>query len=267
MEEKEIDLIDYIVVLKKKWLLLLITIIIFASATLIFLFLSKNSYSANAILEIGTIGKERSSDFFDSTNVEPPAQVVNKISNNAYDVSGNVKAENPLNTNLVVITEKSTNPEEAKNNLSELTSLIIEQHQSIIDSQRSTSDAEMAELNSKIGKLNQDLEKSKKLVSSWGAIDSSLQSPTFLLIYLNEKEKINKLENDIDATNLKIKEIAKFLAFFNQTKIVDGPTVSANPKIIKFPFIASILLGFFVGAFIIFLNDWWEKNKGSIPRK
>jgi capsular polysaccharide biosynthesis protein len=231
--EEEIDLMDYVkVIIKRKGLILTL----FLAAVIVagvFSFISPRVYQVNTVLEIGKI---------DSELLEQPAQLIEKIKGDVYksfiqeklNVSEEkypqIKSENPKDTSLIKIEIESERPELAKNILTEINNLILKEHQEQFEKRKSKIEESIKEIQNKLALL----EKEK---SSSGEGISQLQ-----IALLNLKEKLDNMES---------------------TKIINPPTISPNPirpKPVLNIVIAGIL-GIFIGIFLAFFQEWWEKNK------
>jgi uncharacterized protein involved in exopolysaccharide biosynthesis len=237
-EYEEIDLMDYVKVLfERKWLIL---VVFFGAAIVagIFSFISPRVYQVNTVLEIGKI---------DSELLEQPAQLIEKIKGDVYKsfIQGKlnvseekypqIKAENPKDTNLIKIEIESERPELAKNILTEINNLILKEHQEQFEKRKSKIEENIKEIQSELTLLEK-----QKVYSDEGI--SQLQ-----ITILNLKEKINNAE---------------------PTKVINPPTISPNPirpKPVLNIVIAGIL-GIFIGVFLAFFQEWWEKNKLKLKR-
>jgi len=230
--EEEIDLMDYLkVILKRKWLIFEVFLVAVIIAG-VFSFISPKVYQVNTVLEIGKI---------DSELLEQPAQLIEKIKGDVYksfiqeklNVSEEkypqIKAENPKDTSLIKIEIESERPELAKNILTEINNLILKEHQEQFEKRKSKIEENIKEIQNKLALL----EKEK---SSSGEGISQLQ-----IALLNLKEKLDNMES---------------------TKVVNPPTISPNPirpKPVLNIVIAGIL-GIFIGTFLAFFQEWWEKS-------
>lgn len=231
-EYDEIDLMDYLkVVIKRKRLILIIFLVAVIVAG-VFNYFAPKIYKIDTSLEIGTIGDKV---------IEEPSQVIGKIDSDAYgilvreklgiseDEYPKIKTENPENTNLVIITIESSQPDLAKNILREINNLILAEHQEKLDKEKTKTEESINEIQEELTLLE-----TKKQYSE-GIAELQIKIS-------NLKSRINECE---------------------PTKIIKSPTVSKNPiksKLVLNIIIAGVL-GLFVGTFLAFGKEWWEKSK------
>jgi len=73
--------------------------------------------------------------------------------------------------------------------------------------------------------------------------------------------QVNSLERTIDDYNSTIDSLNASLAGIRETKIVKAPTVSENPikPKKKLNIVIAGVLGLFIGMFVAFGKEWWEK--------
>ena len=121
MEEQEINLMDYIKTVMRRWRMILA---ITAAATLLtFLvsFLSPKIYEVSTIIEVGTLDTET------KTMIEPPAKIKEKVESSVYEVIG-AKTEIPAGINLVKIYIESGDINGAKTALEKINNSILAEH-------------------------------------------------------------------------------------------------------------------------------------------
>jgi len=228
----EIDLMDYIkVILKRKKIIFGITILAVIAAAG-FSFSMAKVYKIDSSLEIGKIAGEV---------IEGPLQVVEKIKADSYGVLireklnlseeeyPKIKAENPKDTNLVRIEIESNKPKMAKTILEELNDLILKEHQERLDNRKSKIEENINEIQAELNLLE-----TKKQYSE-GIAELQIE--------------LVGLKNQMNTAQL--------------TKIVKKPTISEEP-IKPRPLLNIVIagvLGLFIGTFLAFFKEWWEKSK------
>ncbi len=127
IEADEINITDYIrIIRKRKWLILgiFLTVLI---GTGVFTFLLPENYKVETSLEIGIIDRHL---------LEDPSQVVEKIKGSIYGNYPGIKVTNPKGTNLVKTEIVSKEPEDAKEILESINKSILTGHTNKLDSQR-----------------------------------------------------------------------------------------------------------------------------------
>ena len=75
--------------------------------------------------------------------------------------------------------------------------------------------------------------------------------------------QVNSLKTNIESLNAQINSLRASLDEIKPTQVVKSPTVSASP--IKprplLNIVIAAVLGLFIGVFLAFFQEWWEKNK------
>jgi len=232
-QEDEIDLMDYVKVILKRKLFILVLFLAAVFAAGVFSFLSAKIYKIDTVLEIGQVG---------GAEIEAPAQVVEKIGGDVYGilVRGKlklseeeypmIKVENPQGTRLVVMTTESVNSQRAKDILNETISLILEEHQEKFIEKTSLLEEEIAKTEQKLEFL-----KFYKTYADWGIAQLQTQ--------LSSKKR--------ELSDSKMTEMIK---------LPTVPEKPIKPRPLLNMAIAGIL-GLFVGTFLAFGREWWQKSK------
>jgi len=157
--------------------------------------------------------------------VEAPEQVVEKINNGIYGWFPGIKVSNPVNTNLIKIEAISKESQKTKKILEEINELILAEHNNKINSQKNLLEKEIERLQEKIDFL-------------------ILKGQETAILQL----EINNLQRQKEA--------------LQPTQVIREPTISekpVRPKPVLNIIIAGVL-GIFIGVFLAFGKEWWEKN-------
>jgi len=216
--EEEIDLMDYMKVLLKRKRLVLGVFLIAVVIAGIYSWLAPKVYKIEASFEVGWIG----------WLIEAPVQVVEKIKNGVYGGFPKVKAENPVDTNLIEIEIDSKDPQKGKEILENIIESIQAEHNDYRLNIRKES------LERKITRLQEKID--------------------FLLKTSKEQEVAPLL---LEKNNLQ-EELAGGLF---PTKVIKEPTISEKPIRPKplLNIVIAVILGLFIGVFLAFGKEWWEK--------
>jgi len=165
------------------------------------------------------------------TPIESLAQLKKKIERGVYGKGeSEIKVNNPKETNLVEIKITSLTPEKDKKLLEDINKEILTQHSNRINSQKNI--------------LAEEIKKLEKDINYLTAVGQQI-APLKLRLY--------DLQGKLDK--------------FQPTKIIQKPTVSENPKqqsTIALHLIIGGVLGIFLGMFLAFGKEWWEKNKAKL---
>jgi capsular polysaccharide biosynthesis protein len=194
---EEIDLIECIrVILKRKWLILILFLGAMAVAGGLSYSMPK-VYKIDTSLEIGSIGGE---------TIETPLQLAGDVGNDVYGDSVREKlnipeseypkiaVENPKDTNSVIMTIKSANPEESKNILGQINSLILEEYQTKIKIRQNAIEKNIKTIEAKIQLTESDIEKTR---NKFNQIDEDIKRIQNKIGILEEGKE--NLEERIDA--------------------------------------------------------------------
>jgi len=230
--DDEINLIDYIkVVIKRKWLILGITLTAVLIAGIASMVSPKN-YEVSTTLQIGN-----TTDILEST-----AQVAEKIKSNAYknlleeklniENLPEIKTETPQNTNFVSIIIETDNPEQAKQILDEINSLVLLEHQEIFNKRESQTKENIKEIQDELTLL----------------------------------ETKKEYSEGIAELRIKLSDLKATLNVFQPTKVIKAPIVPKNPSgsNLILNIVIAIVLGLFIGVLVAFIKEWWENVKKEL---
>ena len=233
-EYDEVDLTDYIrVLIKRKRMILVVFLLVLALSGFLGYFAfhcTSKTRTVTTVLEIG-VGNMSLEKEVGGTPIESPAQLKGKIESGVYGKGeSEIKVNNPKGTNLVEIEITSLTPEKDKKLLDDINKEILTQHSNRINSQKNI--------------LAEEIKKLEKDINYLTAVGQQI-APLKLRLY-DLQEKLDK---------------------FQPTKIIQKPTVSENPKkqsTIALHLIIGGVLGIFLGMFLAFGKEWWEKNKAKL---
>lgn len=159
--------------------------------------------------------------------MEGSENLVGKINKGIYGDYPGVKATDLKNTKLIVIKYSSRNKEDAINTLKEINDLVIESHDQLAENRRKI-------IRDSIEKIEEEVKQAS-----------------------SERDKIDLRLRIID----KEQEIDKI----NPTKVVKEPVIiDKEESDLIFNIISGALAGLFIGILIVFLRDWWKKNKVNL---
>jgi capsular polysaccharide biosynthesis protein len=205
-----------------------------------------------------------------------------------------IKAGNTAGTNLISMEINSDRTDQAKTVLGELSNLIIANHQERTKDAKALLESQIELKKKDIETVNKDIERVKAKVAFLEDEKSNLEAKVTalqkVLVYRQDagsqfalfdaKEKVaskkqeientymevNLMEGNINAINGQINILEKQILDIRMTKVVKGPAISekiVSPDIVS-NLIIAVIFGLFLGIFLSFAMEWWEKNKGSI---
>lgn len=236
----EINLVNYIKLLKKRKKLIFSVFALFIIGAVVYVFfINPKTYKAEAVLQIGTVVEMRQGN---RVIIEDPLQVIQKIKNGVYGDYSGVKASKPEGTELVTIEVTHKNVQETEKTLKDLVNNILADHNSKINNEKQIALKEYEEYNKAINDINKDI--SSFIVRGQQIGDLRLKIYDYNLIKGN-------IENQLDG--------------FRNTSIIKE-TVSDKPISPKplFDITMAGILGVLCGISLAFIKEWWEKNKQEI---
>ena len=264
-EEAEINLIDYIkVILKRKWLILKIALGVTIGVVILNFVMPR--YKVDTILEVGVT----------EDTLEAPNQLVEKIKNGNYnevikrklniEKLPKIEVSTPKDTRLVIISIKSSNPEQAKKILEELENLILKEHQEKFDSQKKILLENKKRIENKISCLENEKKILEEKVNYFTNLMASSPSPTYQFLLTEAKEKLEKKKLEIENQYLKLNTLEQKLNSYQPTRIIKAPTIPTSPAEpgIGVKMIVGLIVGLLGGIFLAFVIEWWEKEKSHL---
>ena len=293
----EIDLMDYVkVILKRKGMIFGIFFIAVLSAAA-FSFYMPKVYKIDTGLEIGVIEiKEKGVELVEAPTqvvgkIDGDVYGISvreklEISETQYP---KIKTENPKDTNLVNIEIESSEPEKAKQILQEINQLILTEHQEKVKIKKELlekniellkKDIEVVQRNIeririKIGSLQKERVVLENKVVALQKILVYQQTPGTQFALFDTQEKlqqkiqeiedryleINSLETKINSLQNQINSLQNTIETIQATKIVKSPAVSENPVKPRplLNIVIACVLGLFIGTFLAFFKEWWER--------
>ncbi|MFA5386560.1 MAG: Wzz/FepE/Etk N-terminal domain-containing protein [Candidatus Paceibacterota bacterium] len=292
--EDEIDLMDYVKVILKRKLFILSLFLAAVIVAAIFSFLSPKIYKIDTVLEIGKIGGETvESPKQLMGRIE--GDVYGALIRTKLDIPEIeypiIKVENPEDTSVIKMEIESSDTEKSEKVLDEKNELIVTEHQGKIELGKELLRKRIELLEEDIKVSQKDIERTEIKIVSLGQEQSSLEEKVDalegILIYQQDpgtqfalfdtKEKleakkqeienrylqINALEKQINDLKNQINSLENQIENIQPTLIIKDPTVSEkpiSPRPLLNMAIAGIL-GLFIGTFLAFGREWWEKAK------
>ena len=166
MENKEIELVDYLrIIWKKKWLILFGTLL-FLIIAIVMSYMMKQVYEIDSIIQPGKFFIQNQSGHFEQVVVEEPLQIADKVKHRSYNVKiaaelnmsvsniPDIRAENIKDTLLTRMWIRNSDVELSKKVLNSLVTLIKSEIDEKID-------IEIADLDSTI--RSNEIEKERRM--------------------------------------------------------------------------------------------------------
>jgi capsular polysaccharide biosynthesis protein len=277
IQEEEIDLREYInVLMKRKGIIILIFLIAVITAAIVSYFVLTPIYQSSVSFQVNIRLIKQSYYPTSSTNpyisdilvlltsdsILRKAAERASFSYNFTKMKEKVEATNIKDTSIITLTVEDENPKFAQDLANSIVEVFIDKNQSIYDEKR-----KMAEENLKIYEEQLDevekniieIEKTRvKIAHSKGISDAEKHFQTSLLLnsLVTERNNYNFLIS-------KVSSIKEDLMNYQGFKIIDPaiePITPIKPNK-KLNILIAGVLGLFVGIFIAFFLEFWQKGK------
>ena len=300
-EYDQINLMDYVKVLIKRKRLIFTVFLIFVIAAWVFSSYSPKVYKIDTALEVGEveIGAipetkqviEEPAQVVGKIESDAYGILVRETLSISEEEYPEIKVENPENTSLVIVAITSSEPELAQNILKGINALIIGEHFEKIKSEKellekkivlleeniNNSKKNVTRVHIKIASLKQEQQNFAAKVAALQTILPFEQDPGTQFALFDAKERLEKkkqeiedhyleiigLENKTNTLRGEIDTLQRKKDEIRPTAVVKQPTVSNNPirpRVVLNILLAAVL-GIFIGIFLAFTKEWWEKNK------
>jgi len=203
-------------------------------------------------------------------------RIKNKIETLQKDIESTRNKIEPLRDDITRIEIKISNAEEEKTNLEAKVDALqkVLPYQQDPGTQFALFDTKekLANKKQEIENLYLSINSLKRTIEDYNLQISSLErSIEDYNSQINSLERgledyniqINSLTNNIENLNAQINSLRASLDEIKPTQVVKNPTVSASPikPRIKLNIVIAAVLGLFVGIFLAFFQEWWEKSK------
>jgi len=278
IQEEEIDLREYInVLLKRKGIIIIIFLIAIITAAIVNYFVLTSVYQSSVSFQVNTeLTKQPYYYPSTSTNhyisdilvlltsdsiLRKAAERAN-ISYDFTDIKEKVETDNIKDTNIVTLTVEDENPKLSKDLANSIVEVFIEKNQSIYDEKRKIAEENLKVYEEQLKDIEKniiEIEKTKqKVASSTGISDVEKHFQTSLLL--------NSLVTERSTHNFlisKIRSLKEELMNYQGFKIIDPaiePAAPIKPNK-KLNILIAGVLGLFVGIFVAFFLEFWQKGK------
>ncbi|MDI6641394.1 MAG: Wzz/FepE/Etk N-terminal domain-containing protein [Elusimicrobiota bacterium] len=266
MEENEINLREYLLVIKKRWLQIFLIIFVATLTSGIVVLTLPRLYESNAILKHAHVGEKivESTDatetLLKNTNNPYLRDIALKLYNNSAEkICRRIGRQFKLldQTGFLRITAKEQTPEKAIQFVSILTEIIVTRHNHLLEKEKKILNAEISALQEQLNKIDKTIVTYDKLIKS----SSKSTNPAETIItqaYLDASEKALMSYNEI-FSKFKAKEILLELKT-EPTEIIAEPSKIETPiypkrkKVVIITFAISFVVSIFSAFFVEFLS-------------
>ena len=278
IQEEEIDLREYInVLLKRKGIIILIFLIAVIAAAIISYFILTPIYQSSVSFQVNTeLTKQPYYYPASSTNpyisdililltsdsiLREAAERIN-LSYDFTKIKEKVEATNIKDTNIITLTVEDENPKLARDFADSIIGIFMKKNQFIYDEKRKIAEENLKIYEEQLDDIEKniiEIEKTKlKIVNSKDMPDVEKHFQTSLLL--------NSIVTERNTRNFlisKISSIKEDLMNYKGFKIIDSasePTTPIKPNK-KLNIIIAGVLGLFIGIFVAFFLEFWQKGK------
>ena len=269
IQEEEIDLREYInVLLKRKGIIILIFLIAVITAAIISYFALPSVYQSSMVFNAAKIDGQAVINITESLEIIKSNVVLDEVINrmgleeNAKQLSSQITTESLEGTNFIKISVVADSPETAKNLVETIAEVFIEQSQDeyrgkvkLVEDRLKILEEQIAEFEKNI----LEIEKTKKKIAATEELsEAERQFQTSLLLSssVTERELYNTLSNQANSLKASLKNCEDF-KIINYAQLPASP-IKPNKKL---NIIIAGVLGLFVGIFVAFFLEFWQKGK------
>lgn len=266
MEENEIDLKEYLLVIKKRWKqIFLITFLGTLTSVIVALTLPR-LYESNAVLKPAHVGERviEATSVTEALLKNPNNPYLREIALKLYNDPSEEKCRSIMEqfkiadyAGFVRITAKDNTPEKAMQFVAILKDIIVGRHKYLIDKERKILNAEFSVLKEQLRLAENTLTNYDKLIKS-SSKDTNLAENILTQAYLDAREKASMRYNEIFG---KLKEKEILVEYKTEpTEIIAEPSKIETPiypkrrKIVMITFAISFIVGIFSAFFVEFLS-------------
>lgn len=265
MEEKEVDLRDYLKMIKKRWKIILIVFLISTATAAIVSLLLPKTYESRAMVRIGrTRDKllEEPSSIIEIFKTEPILEkVVEEL--NIPPAQGKLgelasKIKMREKSGLLEIKGRGETPEEALRLVNAAATILLKRHEEIFERAKIILEEYLASGKERLAEMERDIEILQKKIDELKTTDSEAKA-TVARGYMESLERSRDRYEQLQL-ELRTKKMEESSGS-EETQLVIPPTIPEKPmgpKKKQNVMIAGIL-GLFVGFFCAAIVEYFEK--------
>lgn len=269
IQEEEIDLREYInVLLKRKGIIILIFLIAVITAALVSYFALSPVYQSSVVFSVAKIDGRAVINITESLEIIKSNIVLDEVINRMglektyKQLSSQITIESLKGTNFIKISVVADSPESAKNLVGTITEVFIEQNQAEYQEQVKLMEDRLKILEEQIAEFEkniQEIEKTKKKIAATEELsegERQFQTSLLLSSSVTERELYNNLTNQVNGLRASLNKCQDF-KIINYAQLPASP-IKPNKKL---NILIAGVLGLFVGIFVAFFMEFWQKGK------
>lgn len=264
-DQTDISLIEYAAILARHKLFIFLLTVGAALGAVAWSMKQPLLYTASTSIFIGRI---------DGRLAESHAQIKGKVQGDVYGSMirsylaidekrfPQMKAEGPEDTNLLLLSLKSSDRENALAILRTMNEIILAEHEGFIKNEREIIEQDTQRLYAKIGNVEQE---KKNLASKIQLLQDSAPYQQELggqLVFFDVKKELEEKKREIGDLYTQINQMKRVLQNIKETKILKEPAISEHvvrPNLALNATIAG-LGGTLAGIILAFTKEWWRRS-------
>lgn len=269
IQEEEIDLREYInILLKRKGIIILIFLIAVITAALVSYFALSPVYRSSKVFSVAKIDGRAVVNITEALEIMKSSVVLDEVisriglGETAKQLSSQITTENPKGTNFIEVSAEAESPEKAKSLVENTVEVFVEQNQSeyqekvkLIEDRLKIIEEQIDEFEKNI----QEIEKTKKKIATAEELsegERQFQTSLLLSSSVTERSLYNNLINQANSLKTSLKDCEDFKVI-NYAQLPGAP-IKPNKKL---NILIAGVLGLFVGIFVAFFLEFWQKGK------
>jgi len=265
MEEKEVDLRDYINMVKKRWKIILIIFLVSIIASGVVSFLLPKTYEASAMVRIGRTRNsllEEPSTVMEIFKTKPTLEKVAQELNipPTHEKLGELTSKIRLRekTGLLEIKGKGETPEEAMKLVNGLVTVLLKRHEQIFEQAKLILEEYLASGKERLAEMEKEIEMLQKKIEQLATTDSDAKA-TVARGYMEGLERSRDRYEQLEV-ELRVKKMEGYYGTVSTELIIPpiSPEKPVGPKKKQNVLIAGIL-GLFVGFVAAAMAEYFEK--------
>ena len=267
MEEKEVDLRDYINMVKKRWKIILIIFLVSIVTSGVVSFLLPKTYEASALVRIGKMR--------DTVLEEPPTvievfktkPILEKVAEELnipptqeklQELASKIKIKTKGKSGLLEIKGRWETPQEAMRLVNGVTVVLMQRHERIFEQGKLILEEYLASGKQRLVEMEKEIDMLQKKIEELGATDSEAKAMVtrgYMESLERSRDRYEQLQ--VELREKKMKESYETVS----TELVISPTTPEKPigpKKKQNVLIAGIL-GLIIGFFCASIVEYFEK--------
>jgi len=267
MQEEEIDLMEYVDVIIKRWKLVVCCVGISVLLSVIYALSRPNIYQSTALIEPALIDKQaaQNADSMEILLKNPLnpylkniAEKLNISESKAMSIARNFEISDKASYLLVSCT--SSSPQKAKELVDIICSLILTRQNDLVKDAIQIINNELTSINQQIDYGKKELEQLDKDILQKGKTNNLAQSYVFQALIQAKEIKLKRQTELIEKLGEKEMQVRYFTKSASIIAAASVPTEKIGPNRVKMMLI-SVIMGVILSVFLAFVLEYFEKNR------